>query len=77
MGLWNSHTSIGNILGALVAGAFVEHNWGLSFIVPGVIIAVMGMLTFLFLVPRKHIAQIHSVTALNCVLRLHDTALTL
>lgn len=52
MGLWNSHTSIGNILGALVAGAFVEHNWGLSFIVPGVIIAVMGMLTFLFLVPH-------------------------
>ena len=35
MGLWNSHTSLGNILGSLIAGAFVTYNWGLSFIVPG------------------------------------------
>jgi len=54
MGVWNSHTSVGNILGALVAGAFVEYNWGMSFIVPGIIIAVMGVLVFLFLVPRKY-----------------------
>ncbi|XP_034140953.1 glucose-6-phosphate exchanger SLC37A2-like, partial [Drosophila guanche] len=50
-GLWNSHTSIGNILGAIIAGAFVEYNWGLSFIVPGVIMAVAGFLVFLFLTP--------------------------
>ncbi|RWS10522.1 Sugar phosphate exchanger 2-like protein, partial [Dinothrombium tinctorium] len=50
-GIWNSHTSAGNILGAYVAGAFVEYNWGLSFIVPGVIIAATGFLIFLFLVP--------------------------
>ena len=24
MGLWNSHTSLGNILGSLIAGAFVQ-----------------------------------------------------
>ena len=38
MGLWNSHTSLGNILGSLIAGAFLSsswNNWGLSFIVPG------------------------------------------
>lgn len=52
MGLWNSHTSVGNILGALVAAAFVEYNWGMSFIVPSVIIASMGVLVFLFLVPH-------------------------
>lgn len=50
-GLWNSHTNLGNIFGALIAGAFVEYNWGLSFIVPGITIASVGFLHFLFLVP--------------------------
>merc|ERR1719318_407651 len=52
MGLWNSHTSLGNILGSLVAGAFVNYNWGLSFTVPGLIIAGVGFLLFIFLVPK-------------------------
>merc|ERR1719209_1064799 len=52
MGLWNSHTSLGNIFGSLVAGAFVQSNWGLSFTVPGVIIAGVGFLLFLVMVPR-------------------------
>jgi len=52
MGLWNSHTSLGNILGSLVAGAFVNYNWGLSFTVPGMIIGGVGFLLFLFMVPR-------------------------
>lgn len=50
-GLWNSHTNVGNILGAVIAGAFVEQNWGLSFIVPGVIMGLIGFLMFLFLTP--------------------------
>merc|ERR1719430_690990 len=52
MGLWNSHTCLGNIFGSLVAGAFVQSNWGLSFTVPGVIIAGVGFLLFLVMVPR-------------------------
>ena len=28
---WNIHTSIGNILGSLVSGLFVDNDWGLSF----------------------------------------------
>lgn len=52
MGLWNSHTSLGNILGSLVAGAFVNYNWGLSFTVPGIIIASVGFLIFLFMAPK-------------------------
>jgi sugar phosphate permease len=51
-GIWNSHTSIGNILGSLLAGAFVEDSWGLSFIVPGISISVTGVVVWLFLVPR-------------------------
>merc|ERR1719244_1602620 len=50
MGIWNSHTSIGNILGALLAGAFVNENWGLSFAIPGLLIGLVGVLIFLFLV---------------------------
>lgn len=51
-GVWNSHTSIGNILGSLIAGYFLEENWGLSFMVPGAIIASMGVVIFFCLVPN-------------------------
>lgn len=49
-GIWNSHTSIGNILGSLIAANYVEKDWSLSFIVPGIIMGVVGFLLFLFLV---------------------------
>uniref|UniRef100_A0A8C6THL8 Solute carrier family 37 member 1 n=1 Tax=Neogobius melanostomus TaxID=47308 RepID=A0A8C6THL8_9GOBI len=54
MGLWNSHTSVGNILGSLIAGYWVSSNWGLSFMVPGLIIAAMGLVCFLFLVEHPN-----------------------
>ncbi|XP_075399019.1 glucose-6-phosphate exchanger SLC37A1 [Tenrec ecaudatus] len=50
MGIWNSHTSVGNILGSLIAGYWVSTCWGLSFIVPGAIVAAMGIVCFLFLI---------------------------
>ncbi len=53
MGIWNSHTSVGNILGSVIAGYFVNEYWGLSFVVPGIIIASMGVIIFLFLTPSK------------------------
>lgn len=49
-GIWNSHTSIGNILGSLIAAAYVETDWALSFIVPGLIMGIVGFVLFLFLV---------------------------
>ena len=48
-GIWNSHTSLGNILGNSVAARFVETDWGLSFMVPGAIMGIMGFIIFLFL----------------------------
>ncbi|XP_046743105.1 glucose-6-phosphate exchanger SLC37A2 isoform X5 [Diprion similis] len=51
-GIWNSHTSLGNILGSLIAAEFVETDWGLSFMVPGAIMGVAGFLLFLFLAPN-------------------------
>uniref|UniRef100_A0A8C7ZU28 Glucose-6-phosphate exchanger SLC37A2 n=1 Tax=Oryzias sinensis TaxID=183150 RepID=A0A8C7ZU28_9TELE len=53
MGVWNSHTSVGNILGSLIAGAFVSSAWGMSFIVPGLIITSTGILCFFFLVESQ------------------------
>ena len=53
-GIWNSHTSIGNIVGGLLAGYFVETNWGLSFVVPGLIIAAFGVVIFIFLPSCPH-----------------------
>lgn len=41
------------MLGAYVAGRYVEVNWGLSFIVPGFIIGLYGFILFLFIVPCK------------------------
>ena len=52
MGIWNSHTSVGNILGSLIAGSFVSYNWGLSFIIPGLLMCFAGFMIYLFLVPN-------------------------
>ncbi|MQM16878.1 hypothetical protein Taro_049839 [Colocasia esculenta] len=49
MGIWNAHTSVGNITGSLVAAAMLKYGWGWSFVVPGILIAVIGVLVFLFL----------------------------
>lgn len=53
MGIWNSHTSVGNILGSIIAGIWVDGDWGYSFVVPGIIVASLGVLVFLFLVPGR------------------------
>ncbi|KAK8767831.1 major facilitator superfamily transporter 16 [Amblyomma americanum] len=50
-GVWNAHTSVGNILGAYISGKFVTYNWGLSFVVPAAICGLVGVLVVLFLTP--------------------------
>ncbi|KAK6275042.1 hypothetical protein POUND7_004751 [Theobroma cacao] len=49
MGVWNAHTSVGNISGSLLAAAVLDYGWGWSFIVPGALIASAGVLVYLFL----------------------------
>ncbi|XVF51835.1 hypothetical protein PTKIN_Ptkin04bG0216200 [Pterospermum kingtungense] len=49
MGVWNAHTSVGNISGSLLAAAVLDYGWGWSFIVPGALIASSGILVYLFL----------------------------
>ncbi|XP_017460521.1 PREDICTED: glucose-6-phosphate exchanger SLC37A2 isoform X2 [Rhagoletis zephyria] len=59
-GIWNSHTSVGNILGTLIAAHFVESNWMLSFAVPGTIMAGLGFVMFLFIVDDPEIVGLPS-----------------
>ncbi|WOK91606.1 glycerol-3-phosphate transporter 5 [Canna indica] len=51
MGVWNSNTSIGNILGSIIASSVLEFGWGWSFLLPGVLICVVGFFVWAFLVP--------------------------
>lgn len=50
MGVWNAHTSIGNICGSLIAAYMLQYGWGWSFIVPGAFIGLAGLLIFTCLV---------------------------
>lgn len=50
MGVWNSNTSVGNILGSVLASAVLEFGWGWSFVLPGILIILVGVLVFMFLV---------------------------
>ncbi|KAK1372306.1 putative glycerol-3-phosphate transporter 4 [Heracleum sosnowskyi] len=49
MGVWNAHTSVGNISGSLLAAGVLEYGWGWSFIVPGFFIFIVGVIVYLFL----------------------------
>ncbi|KAK1307344.1 putative glycerol-3-phosphate transporter 1 [Acorus calamus] len=49
MGVWNAHTSVGNISGSLMAAAMLRYGWGWSFVVPGVLVVVVGVVVVLFL----------------------------
>ncbi|XP_043715845.1 putative glycerol-3-phosphate transporter 1 [Telopea speciosissima] len=49
MGIWNAHTSVGNITGSLIASALLKYGWGWSFVVPGLLISFVGVVVFLLL----------------------------
>lgn len=55
-GIWNSHTSLGNILGTVMAAEYVDTDWSLSFIYPALVMAVVGAVVWLFLAPEpRHV----------------------
>ncbi|KAA8539801.1 hypothetical protein F0562_026493 [Nyssa sinensis] len=49
MGIWNAHTSVGNITGSLIASALLKYGWGWSMVVPGLVIAFFGFVVFVLL----------------------------
>ncbi|KAK6145637.1 hypothetical protein DH2020_022457 [Rehmannia glutinosa] len=50
MGVWNSHTSLGNIIGSLAASILLKYGWGWSMFAPGLGISFVGVVLF-FLLP--------------------------
>lgn len=64
-GIWNSHTSLGNILGTLIAAHYVESNWANSFMVPAMIMGVAGFIMFLFLVDAPELVGCHEQEAIS------------
>ncbi|XP_068650027.1 putative glycerol-3-phosphate transporter 4 [Aristolochia californica] len=49
MGIWNAHTSVGNITGSLLAASVLQYGWGWSFILPGALIILGGLMVYFFL----------------------------
>lgn len=49
LGIWNAHTSIGNISGSLLAAFLLKFGWGWSFAIPSLIMAFVGLMVFIFL----------------------------
>jgi MFS transporter, OPA family, solute carrier family 37 (glycerol-3-phosphate transporter), member 1/2 len=49
MGIWNAHTSIGNIAGSLLAAFLLKFGWGWSFAIPSFIMVVVALVVFMFL----------------------------
>ncbi|GAB2216170.1 hypothetical protein Droror1_Dr00023939 [Drosera rotundifolia] len=49
MGVWNSHTSVGNILGSVIASWMLDYGWGWSFVLPGLLVMLMGIVVYGFL----------------------------
>lgn len=50
MGVWNSHTSVGNIIGSIVASSVLGFGWGWAFVLPAILILIVAVIVFLFLV---------------------------
>lgn len=69
MGIWNAHTSVGNIGGSLLAACVLDYGWGWSFILPGGLIALGGVVVYFFLaaypedvgVPTAHELSSHGM----------------
>ncbi|KAE9604547.1 hypothetical protein Lal_00011087 [Lupinus albus] len=66
MGVWNSHTPVGNIIGSIIASGVLEYGWGWSFVVPGLLIIFVGIFVFLFLVVTpEHMGFLHPGTEIE------------
>ncbi|XP_074281853.1 putative glycerol-3-phosphate transporter 1 [Silene latifolia] len=62
MGVWNAHTSVGNIAGSLIASSLLKYGWGWSLVIPGLTITLSGLIVFFFL----------PVSPLSCGMHMGD-----
>ncbi|CAI5514180.1 unnamed protein product [Closterium sp. Naga37s-1] len=60
LGVWNAHTSVGNILGSLIASSALASGWGWAFLIPGFSIMAGALVMFLFLAPEPETLGLES-----------------
>ncbi|CAI6004105.1 unnamed protein product [Closterium sp. NIES-64] len=60
LGVWNAHTSVGNILGSLIASSALASGWGWAFLIPGFSIMAGALVMFLFLAPEPETIGLES-----------------
>ncbi|KAL7301015.1 hypothetical protein TKK_0006287 [Trichogramma kaykai] len=51
-GVWNTHTSVGNILGGVIPGNYVETDWSKCFTVPAYTMIFVTVVDYMFLIPN-------------------------
>ncbi|KAL0854670.1 hypothetical protein Bca101_059822 [Brassica carinata] len=74
MGVWSAHTSIGNIVGSLIATGLLKFGWGLSFVGPALLITFLGVVVYLFLpVNPPAVEAERDGTEVDSTMRLGDT----
>ena len=66
LGIWNSNTAVGNVLGSVIAGSFVDKDWSLSFFAVSFVCLAFNLVIFIFLVPKPEMV--------NCLEPEHRTA---
>ncbi|KAJ6309423.1 hypothetical protein OIU77_015222 [Salix suchowensis] len=73
MGVWNAHSTVGNIIGSLLAAFLSRYGWRWSFLAPGANVALVGLLVFFFLTPNPRDLGFNSSNGLEQ--RLEATSL--
>ena len=75
MGVWNAHTSVGNIGGSLVGAAALGYGWGWAFVVPGAALVAAACLIWLLLAaePEEAGLQRDGTSELQVLTLLHFT----
>eukprot|EP00899_Mesostigma_viride_P014125 jgi/Mesvir1/22713/Mv14124-RA.2 len=61
MAVWNINTSLGNILGSLVAAALLHAGWGWSIVVPGLTVLGASIIVWLFMLPSPEVVGLPSM----------------
>nr|CDS17748.1 Glycerol 3 phosphate transporter [Echinococcus granulosus] len=75
MGVWNAHTNVGNVLGSIIAGVFVNQQWGASFVVPGFLLGAGAYIVYIVLVDRPP-SELDSASVPTHAVEQHRKSLT-
>jgi len=72
MGIWNAHTSFGNILGSVLAAGAIgvgmyHEDWPLGYALPGILMAVAAFFVFVTLIPHPECVGLETCTQTTSV----------